>query len=278
MYGACGATFGLLSINSLAAIAVDRYLVIAHSYCVTNRTNKRQATVMIIISWINSLCWAIPPLFGWNRYVLEGFGTTCTFDYLSRSNADKIFVMMMFVCGFCIPLLLIIGCYSYIYSVVHNNERTFRIMSRNMQARVMHGGKEATRQTELRTARTVMLAVLFYCLSWVPYATISLIGMYGNYKLLTPMVTAVPGIFAKMSTIYNPFLYTFSHPRFRKKVKLLIFKKTLGPDRTTMNLDLTTMEQSKKAKTSPRRINESESIQGTMSTLSSMSSWSNDNA
>nr|AKS48309.1 rhabdomeric opsin 5 [Platynereis dumerilii] len=273
-YGACGATFGLLSINSLAAIAVDRYLVIAHSYAVTKRTNRRQAIVMIVLSWINSLCWAIPPLLGWNRYLLEGFGTTCTFDYLSRTKSDRLFVMLMFCCGFCLPLLLIIGSYAYIYSVVHRHERMFRNMSQNLNARIMHGGKEATQRTEMKTARTVILAVLFYCISWVPYATIALIGIYGNYQLLTPLVTAVPGILAKMSTIYNPLLYTFSHPRFHKKVMLLLFKRSMVLDKNTSNMDHMGGGKSQCHTQCLPKVNGSEPQ--AVSTLSSTSSWSGD--
>ena len=229
---------------------------------------------MIILSWINSLCWAIPPLLGWNRYLLEGFGTTCTFDYLSRTKADRIFVMLMFCCGFCVPLLLIIGSYAYIYSVVHRHERMFRNMSQNLNARIMHGGKEATQRTEMKTARTVILAVLFYCISWVPYATIALIGIYGNYQLLTPIVTAVPGILAKMSTIYNPLLYTFSHPRFRKKVMLLLFKKSLALDKDTSNMNQIGGAKSQCHKQCLTKANGSE-LPG-MTTVSSNSSWSGD--
>lgn len=178
---------------------------------------------MVTISWTNSLVWSIPPLFGWNRYILEGLGTTCSFDYLTRSTADKSLVMLMFVCGFCVPLLVICVCYGYIYGVVHRHERMFRRMSTRMRTRVILGGKEAKQRTELKTARTVLLAVLLYCMSWLPYATIALYGLFSVHPALTPLVTALPGVFAKMSTIYNPFLYTFSHPRFRKKVKFLLF-------------------------------------------------------
>ena len=57
------------------------------------------------------------------------------------------------------------------------------------------------------TAKTVLIVVFLFCLSWMPYAIISLIGVYGDQSMITPLASAIPGLFAKASTIYNPVIY-----------------------------------------------------------------------
>lgn len=52
-------------------------------------------------------------------------------------------------------------------------------------------------------------------ISWTPYAVCSMIGQFGNVSLLSPLATALPALFAKASVIYNPFVYSLSHPLFR---------------------------------------------------------------
>ena len=82
-YGSTAALFGLMSINSLTAISLERYFVIVgpnHSHYHKHLSNK-QLFFMLVIIWFNSAIWAFSPILGWNRYVLEGYQTTCSFDY-----------------------------------------------------------------------------------------------------------------------------------------------------------------------------------------------------
>ena len=172
----------------------------------------------------------MPPLFGWNRYILEGMGTTCSFDYITRSVSYRSFILGMFFGGFVLPLLIIIVCYISIYVTVRSHQRTFRNtdkmrMHKMSRKRMMRGKRQTTKYNqavEYKTAKTAMLAVLFYCIAWTPYATVALIGEFGNSSSLSPLISTLPCIFAKMSTLYNPFLYSLVHPRFRQKVMLLL--------------------------------------------------------
>ena len=40
-------------------------------------------------------------------------------------------------------------------------------------------------------------------------------GLFGDQSLIVPFASALPGIFAKASTMYNPLVYAFGHPRFK---------------------------------------------------------------
>ena len=218
----CGAAFGLMSINTLAAIAFERYLVIVKCYPVGRKSSKRHVGVLLLIVWLNSFSWAVAPVLGWNRYSLEGFGTTCSFDYTTRTTRYQSLVMTMFIVGFIVPLSLIMYCYIYIIAFVRDSERHLADTSEMMEARLWKGARKMCRRTELRIARTVILTVIFFCVSWLPYSAVALIGQFGDLTLVTPVTSAIPGIMAKMSTMYNPVIYSFSHPRIKQKVWLLL--------------------------------------------------------
>lgn len=50
-------------------------------------------------------------LFSKNRFVLEGLLTSCSFDYLSRDLYTRIYMLLMIIFGFSIPLAFIITFY-----------------------------------------------------------------------------------------------------------------------------------------------------------------------
>lgn len=80
-----GGIAGFASINAVAFIAFDRFFVIAYPFDAMKKMTKKRAALQILFLWIYSIAWALPPLFGWGAYIPEGFQTSCSFDYLTRS-------------------------------------------------------------------------------------------------------------------------------------------------------------------------------------------------
>ncbi|CAF0853033.1 unnamed protein product [Brachionus calyciflorus] len=58
--------------------------------------------------------------------------------------------------------------------------------------------------------KKIILCVLFFVLSWMPYALVTQYAQYGNNInwFLTPKTIWFPTILAKTSSIYNPIIYT----------------------------------------------------------------------
>lgn len=82
------------------------------------------------------------------------------------------------------------------------------------------------RRNDLRTAQMVLTLIMLFTISWSPYATVSLIGQFGDLSLLTPWVSTLPALFAKASVIYNPIVYGMSHPHFRSSLQHLFSSVT----------------------------------------------------
>ncbi|MPC89965.1 rhodopsin [Portunus trituberculatus] len=120
--GFCGALFGTVSIISLALIALDRYRAIMSPFGST-RLSMRRAAWWVCGVWVYSVSWCILPFLGWNQYVLEGFLTSCSFDYLSDDLWSKSYIVMLFLAAYALPLGVISYCYFYIMSSVKQHDK-----------------------------------------------------------------------------------------------------------------------------------------------------------
>lgn len=71
---------------------------------------------------------------------------------------------------------------------------------------------------EVIIAKIVIGLVILWLISWTPYAFVALVGISGNQNRLTPGMTMLPALFAKLSACVNPIVYTLSHPKIRKEI------------------------------------------------------------
>lgn len=214
-YGFIGGLFGLMSINTLAAISIDRYINIAYPLSAVRYMTKRKALMMIGIVWVWSLVWAVPPIFGWGAYIPEGFQTSCTFDYLTGGISNRSYIFGMYIGSFVIPLIAIIACYIMILKAIRNHDKEMIKMAKKLKAEDIRANQEKNR-AEVRIAKIAMGIVFLYLMSWSPYAIVALIGQFGPAELVTPLVSELPVLLAKTCAMHNPVVYAFSHPKFRE--------------------------------------------------------------
>lgn len=67
-YAFCGALFGITSMITLTAIALDRYLVITRPLAAIGVVSKRRAALVLLGVWLYALAWSLPPFFGWSKW------------------------------------------------------------------------------------------------------------------------------------------------------------------------------------------------------------------
>jgi len=192
----------------------------------------------------------MPPLFGWNRFILEGFGTSCTFDYVSKNLWDRTFILILVTGGFFIPLSIILLSYTFI--LIKLSRRTRRFIPPNHDKNYLNqqstsyyfnqlhssnehrdrGGTTPTmdyaaaqsnvtrniRRTEVRATRTALLVCAFFCSAWGPYALMALISLFGFDYLVNAYTTSVLGMFTKVAACINPLIYALSLNGFRERI------------------------------------------------------------
>ncbi|XP_077418383.1 melanopsin-A-like isoform X2 [Vanacampus margaritifer] len=213
MYAFCGALFGIASMINLLAISIDRYLVITKPLQTIQWSSKKRTTLAIISVWLYSLAWSLAPLVGWSSYIPEGLMTSCTWDYVTYTAANRSYTMMLCCFVFFIPLLIIFYCYIFMFLAVRKTSREVeRLGTQVRKSTLMH---QKSIRSEWKLAKIAFVVIVVYVLSWSPYACVTLISWAGHANILSPYSKAVPAIIAKASTIYNPFIYAIIHDKYR---------------------------------------------------------------
>ncbi|KAM6945000.1 opsin 4xb [Lycodopsis pacificus] len=213
MYAFCGALFGIASMMNLLAISIDRYLVITKPLQTIHWGSKRRTVLAILMVWLYSLAWSLAPLVGWSSYIPEGLMTSCTWDYVTYTLANRSYTMMLCCCVFFIPLGIILYCYLFMFLAIRKTTREVERLGTQVRKSTLI--KQKSMKSEWKLAKIAFVVIVVYVLSWSPYACVTLISWAGHANILSPYSKAVPAIIAKASAIYNPFIYAIIHNKYR---------------------------------------------------------------
>lgn len=207
LYGFAGGLTGTVSITTLTAISLDRYFVIIYPLNPGKLGSKKwRPLAMLCFVWLYSFSFAIMPALdiGLSRYTPEGFLTSCSFDYLDERVTARVFMFIFFICAWFVPLTIIVYCYAQIMKEV---TATGKIQSNRMRSRI-----------ENKLTIVVVNVIALWFLAWTPYSIVALIGILGHKEYLTPWTSMIPALFCKASACINPYLYSMTHPQFKKEI------------------------------------------------------------
>nr|BAM95293.1 UV-sensitive opsin [Anthocharis scolymus]BAP11273.1 UV-sensitive opsin [Byasa alcinous] len=202
-----------------ACIAYDRHSTITRP--LDGRLSRGKVLLMMVCVWIYTAPWATLPLLQiWGRFVPEGFLTSCTFDYLTETFDNKLFVGCMFVCVYVFPMLAIMYFYSGIVKQVFAHEAALREQAKKMNVDSLRSNQASGAESaEIRIAKAALTVCFLYVASWTPYGVMSLIGAFGDQTLLTPAVTMIPALTCKGVACIDPWVYAISHPKYRQELQ-----------------------------------------------------------
>ncbi|KAK3529113.1 hypothetical protein QTP70_016540 [Hemibagrus guttatus] len=215
LYAFCGALFGMCSMITLMIIAVDRYFVITRPLASIGKMSHKRALIILILAWLYTLVWSLPPFFGWSAYVPEGLMTSCTWDYMTFTPSVRAYTMLLFICVFFIPLFVIMYCYFCIFRAIRNTTSAVGKISEEGGITKDSIKKFHRLKSEWKMAKVALIVILLYVISWSPYSCVALTAFAGYSDLLTPYMNSVPAVIAKASAIHNPIIYAITHPKYR---------------------------------------------------------------
>ncbi|XP_050738489.1 melanopsin-A-like [Eriocheir sinensis] len=69
--------------------------------------------------------------------------------------------------------------------------------------------------SRLKLTKVASGIIAIWVVAWTPYAVVSLLGIFRQRALITPLVSMVPAFFCKTAACLDPFIYALSHPRFK---------------------------------------------------------------
>nr|QWV42616.1 ultraviolet sensitive opsin [Sibinia setosa] len=215
IFAGMGSMTGIGAGMTNAAIAYDRYTTITRPF--DGKLTRTKAMFIILFIWFYTVPWTVMPMMEiWGRFAPEGFLTTCSFDYLTRTFDNRLFVGAIFTFSYVIPMSMIIYFYSQIVSKVFSHEKALREQAKKMNVESLRANQQQNAESaEMRIAKAAITICFLYVASWTPYAVESLIGAYGNQALLTPGVSMIPACACKLVACIDPYIYAISHPKFR---------------------------------------------------------------
>ncbi|CAJ1071695.1 vertebrate ancient opsin-like [Xyrichtys novacula] len=240
-YGFANSLFGIVSLISLAVLSYERYSTMM-TPTEADSSNYCKISLGITLSWVYSLIWTMPPLFGWSSYGPEGPGTTCSVDWSAKSANNVSYIICLFVFCLIVPFLVIVFCYGKLLCAIRQVSGINASMSRKREQRVLF---------------MVVIMVICYLLCWLPYGIMALLATFGPPDLVTPEASIIPSVLAKTSTVINPVIYVFMNKQFYRCFQALLRCETPRRGSSVKSSSkVATKAMKGVAVTSPRRTND----------------------
>ncbi|XP_041861070.1 parapinopsin a [Melanotaenia boesemani] len=196
------AFFGIAGLCTIAIISVERYIIVCYPMgAVLFQT--RHAVAGVVLSWVWSFVWNTPPLFGWGSFELEGVKISCAPDWYSRDIGNMSYIIIYFSLCFAVPFFTIMVSYSRL------------LWTLRQVTKLQVSEDRSTYRVEMQVARMVVVMVLAFLVTWLPYAAMALAVIMDSSLYVDPVIATIPVYFAKSSTVYNPIIYIFMNRQFR---------------------------------------------------------------
>jgi hypothetical protein len=178
--------------------------------------------VAIALTWIMAFCLMLPELFSTNQFILEGFLTSCSIDYLNKELYSRIYFLSIFFLGFVLPCLLIFLFYLLIIIELNSN---FKNERNQKDYRKSKRGREF--RNDVSAFKSAVAVFALFLLAWMPYSIVCLYAQFSsdNNPIISPFIATLPAIFAKVSATFNPILYIYTNKECRKCFKRIVLNK-----------------------------------------------------
>ncbi|XP_066277997.1 visual pigment-like receptor peropsin [Branchiostoma lanceolatum] len=207
MYAFLCFTFSLVSMFTLCAVSVYRYIVICkpqYAYML----NHRRTMYVTLGTWVYALLFSIPPLVGVSFYTYEPIRIICSLNWKLQYPGEMAYTAVTITFCYVANVWIMGYCYFNIFSKSTNLK---------FGALASEKAKKAVKRDILKAAMMCLTMVVSFLIAWTPYAVSSTwnVLVYGDLPVLA---TILPSLFSKLSCMMNPIIYTCCNTKFRQAV------------------------------------------------------------
>ncbi|XP_013884172.1 green-sensitive opsin-3-like [Austrofundulus limnaeus] len=208
IYAFCGMLFGLCSLTTLTLLSMVCFMKVCYPLY-GNQFKSLHGQLLIACAWVYALLFACSPLVHWGKYGPEPYGTACCIDWRqsNRHTSTRSYAAALFVFCYILPCCLIVASHTGILVTVQTSRKTM----------AQHASKQTQKNNIQRIIVKLSVGVCIgFFAAWSPYAVISMWAAFGQVENIPPLAFAVPAVFAKSSTIYNPIINVTLRPNIRR--------------------------------------------------------------
>ncbi|XP_062337821.1 opsin-5-like [Osmerus eperlanus] len=208
IYAFCGVLFGICSLTTLTLLSMVCFVKVCCPHY-GNRFNPVHGRLLVACAWVYALFFACSPLARWGAYGPEPYGTACCIDWhvSNRQYMARSYTLALFVFCYILPCCVIVASYTGILVTVRASQKALE--------------QHVSRRTHVSNLQTIIVKLsvavcIGFFAAWSPYAVVSMWAAFGHIENIPPLAFAIPAMFAKSSTIYNPIIYLLLRPHFRR--------------------------------------------------------------
>ncbi|KAK1875328.1 putative violet-sensitive opsin [Dissostichus eleginoides] len=232
---AAGFIFVTFSVSQVFISSTRGYFFLGHTMCSLESAmgsiaglvtplgaftfTNNHALAAVAFTWFMGVGCAIPPFFGWSRYIPEGLGCACGPDWYTHNeefHCTSYTAFLMVTC-FISPLSIIIFCYAQLLM-------TLKAVAAQQAESV------STQKAEKEVSRMIVVMVGSFLVCYGPYALAALYFAYSTEQNKDYRLVAIPALFSKSSCVYNPLIYAFMNKQFKGCIMETVFGKNTEDD------------------------------------------------
>ncbi|KAG8449390.1 hypothetical protein GDO86_016151 [Hymenochirus boettgeri] len=202
--GFLNSCFGIVSSLTMTLISLDRYFAIVRQP--QGKIGRTRATQLLLASWLAALAFSLPwYMLAQEQWVIHRKGNYhCLYVFHSAgSSMGTAYSVSLIVLCYLLPFALMCFCHYNICKAVRLSE--IRVRPVTTYAHLLRF------YSEMRTATTVLIMIVFIICCWGPYCIMGLVAAAGDYPF-TPLMDTVAIWMAWANGAINPLIYAIRNP------------------------------------------------------------------